>query len=241
MTSASGTASKLPVVVTVDSEPIARERSLAMEPITCGSWMDFSDVVDEDNENRGSDDCWRPRPGHVHVPQLRRPGDAERAGSAPARRAAATLDELVLTHHAQDPLAVDRLAELTARDHPDDAVAVGRVLRGDPQDRRLYLIGRRPALRSRSQLRSPVSCARADRCFCALHGRNHGQATIPWVPGDQPPRAGGACQALTKKPRSPLVRSSDWGDARAGVSREALGNGERKGSYGNASRDRLPR
>jgi hypothetical protein len=64
---------------------------------------------------------------HVEMPELGRALDAEEPGPAPARLRAAALDQPVLGHHPQHPLAVHRPAQLASdpgRDHP---VAVGRV------------------------------------------------------------------------------------------------------------------
>ena len=60
-----------------------------------------------------------PDRGHVQVPELSRPFDLEDARTAPTRLEGAELDQLLLTHHPQDPLAVDR----------DPRVSVGRSSR----------------------------------------------------------------------------------------------------------------
>ena len=69
-----------------------------------------------------------PDRGHVPVPQLGRPLDPEEAGPAAPGLAPAALEQPVLAHHAQHPLAVDRDAELAAGERPDHPVTGGTAL-----------------------------------------------------------------------------------------------------------------
>src|SRR5438445_9940436 len=88
-----------------------------------------------------------PDRGHIHVPQLRGPGDAKDAGTPAARRSGPTLGQLLLAHHPQHALAVHGLPELAPGERPDHAVAVGRVVLRDLNDRDVDRITDRAALR----------------------------------------------------------------------------------------------
>jgi hypothetical protein len=57
---------------------------------------------------------------------------------------AAALDQLLLAHYLQDPLAVYRDPELAPGQRPDHPVAVGRVGLGDLDDRPVDGPGGRP-------------------------------------------------------------------------------------------------
>jgi hypothetical protein len=103
-----------------------------------------------------------PDRGHVHVPQLAGPLDPEESAPTAARLRAATLDQPVLAHHAQDPLAVDRDPELAARERPDHPVAVGRVLSRHLDDRGRRPLRRRAALGRRPRLWGAVEGLPAD-------------------------------------------------------------------------------
>jgi hypothetical protein len=69
-----------------------------------------------------------PHRGHVEVPQMVWTRHLELAGTATSLRAATVLDEVVLSHHPKDPLAVDRALEQARHDRRDHAVAVGAVV-----------------------------------------------------------------------------------------------------------------
>jgi len=86
-----------------------------------------------------------PDAGEVQVPELVGPLDAEEPGPAPTRQPAAALDQPAHAQHAQHALAVDRSAQPPAHPRRDDAVAVGRVLHRNVDDRRLDLVRRRPS------------------------------------------------------------------------------------------------
>ena len=79
-----------------------------------------------------------PDTGHVELPELAGPLNPEETGSFPALQWAASLDQVVLTHHPEQPLAIDRNPEPAAHKRADHPVPVGlireRLLDNHPLD-----------------------------------------------------------------------------------------------------------
>jgi len=76
-----------------------------------------------------------PDRGQVEVPELVGALDPEEAWASAPGLAPPALDQAVLAHHAQDALAIHGSPELAANERPDHAIAVGRVLVRDLDDR----------------------------------------------------------------------------------------------------------
>jgi hypothetical protein len=81
-----------------------------------------------------------PDRGHVQVPELVGPLDAEEPRPAPAIERPAALDQPALAHHPEHALAVHALAEPPPHPRGHHPVAVGRVGLGDLDDRGLDLV-----------------------------------------------------------------------------------------------------
>jgi hypothetical protein len=96
---------------------------------------------------------------HVEVPELVGSLDAEEPGPVPPLQRPPALDQPLLAHHAQHPLAVDRPAEPASRPRADEALAIGRVGLGLGDARRLDVV--RPAAASATPV--PAATSRRGR------------------------------------------------------------------------------
>jgi hypothetical protein len=138
---------------------------------------------------------------HVELPQLPRPLDPEEAGPLAPLERTATLDQLPLPHHPQQPLPVDRSAQLAADERRHHPIAVALVRDRLLDDRLLDRIRRRPPLRRRPPRRHPVERLPADLQH-ARHDRR-GEAAC-----DQLARPSDALAHSQPRNASPAISSS---------------------------------
>jgi hypothetical protein len=137
----------------------------------------------------------------VELPQLPRPLDPEEAWSLPTLQRTAALDQLVLAHHAEDALAVDRDAEPAADEGADHPVAVRLVGERLADDRPFDRIADRPPLRRRPRCRPPVERLATDPCDA-----RHDRQRVAF--GDQITRAGDALSHSHSRKSFPASSSS---------------------------------
>ena len=108
---------------------------------------------------------------HVEVPELAGTLDLEDAGTTPARLDRPPLDQLLLAHHPQHALAVNRDTKLASDEAADHSVAVGWVALRRLHDRQVDRIGHRTPLRRPPRLRSSIDGLLAYGTVYALAAR----------------------------------------------------------------------
>ena len=96
-----------------------------------------------------------PDTGHVELPELAGPLNPEETGSFPALQSASSLDQVVLTHHPEQPLAIDRHPKPAAHKRAYHPVPAGLIRERLLDNHPLDWIADRAPLGQRSRL--PVS------------------------------------------------------------------------------------